>query len=115
MAARHTSVLVVRHVRSAAPLTVRRATRPRVEFFESEFARPGPRRCECHSREAKSVKGELHWTRGRSAEGRQPGPAIILGDSSKSLLIKGAARGYRSEDAAQGSCRLRRSLTWKRG
>src|SRR5262245_23796903 len=61
-----------------------------VEFFEKRIRPLLVRHCyECHSREAKSVKGELLLdSRAGVLKGGNSGAVIILGEPGKSLLIK---------------------------
>src|SRR5262245_37592082 len=61
-----------------------------VEFFEKRIRPLLVQRCyECHSREAKSVKGELLLdSRAGVLKGGNSGPAVVPGEPGKSLLLK---------------------------
>lgn len=71
-----------------------------LQFFESKIRPVLVDKCyECHSAQAKKVKGEL-WldTRAGIRKGGENGPAVVPGDLEKSLMVK--AIHYADKDTA---------------
>jgi hypothetical protein len=66
-----------------------------LEFFEKKVRPVLAARCyECHSKDAKRLKGGLLLdTREGSRKGGDTGPAVVPGDLSRSLLVKAVRWG----------------------
>jgi len=85
---------------AASEKTAAAATPDQLKFFESKIRPALAEHCyQCHSTEAKKLKGGLYLDRRDGVfDGGDSGPAVVAGDPDKSILIE--AVRYGNEDTA---------------
>ena len=87
------------------------------QFFENQVRPLLIKHCyQCHSSEAKILKGGLHLdSRGGWMKGGDSGPVIVPGEPDKSLLIEAIRYESLEMPPRRESCRIRKSPCWKNG